>query len=119
MDSENNNLTLEELYPINVQFYIKPPPHEISLEAMKENAVDRLKVLRILERAGNNTSRVYSKEWKEAVVNEIIADGLRGYGRLMMKGDSKKKSDLDARKIDYMSHFMLRLIYCENQDLER
>lgn len=119
MQSESNNLCLEELYPINVQFYIKPPPHEVSLEVIKENAVDRLKVLRILERAGNKTTRVYSKEWKEAIVNEINVDGLRGYAKLLLKGDSKKKSDLEARKADYMSHFMLRLVYCENPDLER
>lgn len=116
---ENNNYTLEELYPMNIQFYLKPPPHQVSLEVMKENAVDRLKVLRILERAGNKTIRVYSKEWKESIINEMNVEGLRGYSRLLMKGDSKKKSDYEARKADYMSHFTLRLVYCENQELER
>lgn len=110
---------LEEIYPHNILLYHIPPADEITLQEFQELAVERLKVLRILERASTKNVRIYSKEWKETIVNELNTDGLKNYTKLLIKGEVKKRSDLEARRRDYLSHFILRLVYCSTIDLTR
>lgn len=110
---------LESLYTHNVTFYVEPPNVEVKLAEFQELAVDRLKVLRILESAGGKTVKLYSKQWKESISTELINDGLKGYARLLSKAEARKRSDFEARERDYLSHFILRLVYCNNPDRSR
>lgn len=113
---------LESLYPHNVLMYYLPPTQNLTLEAFEELAIERLKVLRILEQASSKNLRILSDEWRKAVVAELNQAGLKGYARLVdghSSTSTTKEADLVARRRDYISHFILRLAYCRSQDLKR
>lgn len=112
---------LEALYPHNVQLYHIPPTQDVTLQTFEDLAVERLKVLRILEQASSKNLRPQSDEWKESVMNELNQAGLKSYIRLFGGNSTTnaKEADLQARKKDYISHFILRLAYCQSQDLRR
>lgn len=110
--------SLNLLTPHNCCFYILPPLVDISLQEFEDLAVERLKVLRILEAAGQKNFRVYSDEWKEHVVQELNLEGLKHFVRLT-KGNDNKEADLNARRRDYLSHFILRFAYCRSEELRR
>lgn len=114
---------LESLYPHNVLMYHLPPTQNLTLEAFEELAIERLKVLRILEQASSKNLRILSDEWREAVIAELNQAGLKCYARLCdghsSNATTTKEADLVARRRDYISHFILRLAYCRSQDLKR
>lgn len=113
---------LEALYPHNVLMYHLPPTQDITLEMFEELATERLAVLRILEHASAKNLHVMSKDWKEAVLAELNSSGYKNYARLIDGHSSKstsvqtKEQDLQARRRDYISHFILRLAYCRSVD---
>lgn len=113
---------LEALYPHNVLMYSLPPTQDITLQTFEELAIERLKVLRILEQASSKNLRILSDEWRQAVIAELNQAGLKSY-LLLVEGHSTtsttKDADLIARRRDYISHFILRLAYCRTQDLKR
>lgn len=112
----------EDLYPHNVQLYRLPPTKDISLEEFETLALNRLKVLRIIEQENSKGKRIYSDEWKQGIKEELIREGLKGYERLFKGGSStaeKKDLDVKARRADYLSHFILRLCYCRSVELIR
>lgn len=106
------------LTPHNCNFYILPPLIDISLQEFEDLAIERLKVLRILEGATQKNFKVYSDEWKEHIINELNLDGLKHFVRLC-KGNDNKEADLNARRRDYISHFILRFAYCRSEELRR
>lgn len=120
---------LEALYPHSVMLYHLPPQQDITLQMFEELAVERLKVLRILEQAGSKNHRYMSDEWKEAIIEELNLQKLKSYARLIQYGGGqsgtggvsggKKEQDLLARQRDYISHFILRMAYCKSVDLRR
>lgn len=113
---------LESLYPHNVLMYHLPPTQNLTLEQFEELAIERLKVLRILEQASSKNLRVLSDEWHETVMAELNQSGLKSYARLADGHSSistTKDADSLARRKDYISHFILRLAYCRSQDLKR
>lgn len=115
---------LEALYPHNVMMYHLPPTQNITLELFEELATERLAVLRILEHASAKNLHVMSKEWKEAVITELNSSGYKSYTRLLdghsSASDTKTKElDLQARRRDYISHFILRLVYCRSPDQQK
>lgn len=115
---------LEALYPHSVLLYHLPPQQDITLQLFEELAVERLKVLRILEQAGSKNHRYMSDEWKEAIIEELNLQKLKSYARLIQHGGgatggAKKELDLLARQRDYVSHFILRMAYCKSEDLRR
>lgn len=59
-----------------------------------------------------------SKEWKESILREMNGDGLKVYTRLF-KGNGNTSADKEARRRDYISHFILRFAYCQTSDLKR
>lgn len=113
---------LEQLYPHNVIIYRLPPTNDITLKEFEDLAYERLKLLRIFEQASLKNLRLLSDEWKESIKTELNREGLKGYLRLFSGGDgssTKKELDLEARRRDYISHFILRLAYCGSLDLKR
>uniref|UniRef100_A0A034W7G2 DNA primase large subunit n=1 Tax=Bactrocera dorsalis TaxID=27457 RepID=A0A034W7G2_BACDO len=117
---------LEIKYPHNVALYRTPPIEDIKINEFEDLALERLKVLRILEQANSKNLRFLSDEWKESVNTELNREGLRGYLRLCMGNsvnpstDSNKyEQELQARRRDYISHFILRLAYCRTEELKR
>lgn len=115
---------LATLYPHSCMMYHLPPRQEISLEQFDEIAIERLKVLRILEQASAKSVRYLSDEWKESIIDELNAQKLKSYVRLIMHGgaavsETKREADLQARQRDYISHFILRLVYARSEEMQR
>ena len=111
---------LEKLYPHNVLLYKLPPTSDITLQEFEEVALERLKVFRILEDVCKTNIRIYSEEWKDKIINELNQENLKNYVRLIQGvGKAKKESEMIARKRDYISHFILRMVYCRTADLKR
>ncbi|KAI8118945.1 DNA primase large subunit [Lucilia cuprina] len=117
---------LEQKYPHNVLLYRLPPIEDIQIHEFEELSLERLKVLRILEQAHTKGLRLLSDDWKEYVHAELSREGLKGYLRLCTNGGatatnnaSKHEFELQARRRDYISHFILRLVYCRTMELKR
>ena len=115
--------SLESLYPHNVMFYQAPPVEQINIQEFTDLALERLKLLRIFEVAALKNLRNGSDELKEFVTAEFTREGLKNYLKLCNGGstktDAKKEGELQIRRRDYISHFLLRLAYCRSQDLRR
>lgn len=120
INSESNTESLKSLYPQNICFYTSPPFQDITLDKFKAIALERLSVLRILDNA--NMKNVPSSEWKNVVLSEIALTNLENYSHLLSNKTDKtlidEKSILLARYNDYVSHFILRLVYCRSQELK-
>ncbi|ALC44940.1 DNApol-alpha60 [Drosophila busckii] len=115
-------ISLEEKYPQNVMLYHYPPTEDIHIDEFEELALERLKLLRIFEMANSKSLRVLSDDWKEYVNAELTREGLRGYLRMCTHSSSnntKLETDLQMRRRDYLSHFILRLAYCRSDELMR
>ncbi|XP_013097163.2 DNA primase large subunit [Stomoxys calcitrans] len=116
---------LEQNYKHNVLLYRMPPTEDIKIQEFEDLALERLKVLRIMEQAQTKGLRFLSDDWKEYVHDELSREGLKGYLRLCTNGGntatnniSKHEFELQARRRDYISHFILRLAYCRTQELK-
>ncbi|KAL9900739.1 DNA primase subunit 2 [Glossina fuscipes fuscipes] len=121
---------LEKKYPHNVLLYEETPTDTIKLEEFEQVALQRLQVLRIYEQAQARGLRLLTDEWKSFVQSELSNEGLKGYLRLITNAgignninnttnSSKYEFELESRRKDYLSHFILRLVYCRSTELIR
>uniref|UniRef100_A0A1B0CDP2 Putative dna polymerase alpha 60kd n=1 Tax=Lutzomyia longipalpis TaxID=7200 RepID=A0A1B0CDP2_LUTLO len=110
---------LEQLYFTNIAMYRLPPMSEISIQEFEEMVIDRLRLLRILELSSLKEFKPYSQEWRNFILVELNVAGLKGYARLIQGGTGQKENVLQARRRDYISHFLLRLAYCRSRDLHK
>ncbi|KAJ6665874.1 hypothetical protein lerEdw1_001346 [Lerista edwardsae] len=95
----------QDLYPHSLQFYLQPPIENISLMEFESLAVDRLKLLKIVENLGVS----YVKGTQE--YNGKLEAELR---KLKFPYRALAEEDYDARRKDHISHFILRLAYCQS-----
>ena len=114
---------LEQRFPHNVMLYKYPPTEDIKIQEFEDLALERLKILRILEQANAKGLRFLNDDWKEYVNAELKREGLKGFLRLCQgsanAGGAKHEAELQARRRDYISHFILRLAYCRTEELKR
>ncbi|XP_062318980.1 DNA primase large subunit [Osmerus eperlanus] len=107
-----------ELYGHCLQLYGQPPTENISLHEFETFAVDRLKLLKTVENLGVSylkTSDQYSKKLDTEI--STLQFPYRAYAE-----DKKTKtgaSEYEKRRKDHISHFILRLAYCQTEDLRR
>uniref|UniRef100_A0A8C2Y8T3 DNA primase large subunit n=1 Tax=Coturnix japonica TaxID=93934 RepID=A0A8C2Y8T3_COTJA len=99
-----------EPYPHSLQFYQEPPTETISLNEFESFAVDRLRLLKVVENLG--VSYVKSGD---AYKSKLEAE-LR---KLKFPYRALAEDDYDARRKDHISHFILRLAYCQSEELRR
>ncbi|XP_010287961.1 PREDICTED: DNA primase large subunit-like, partial [Phaethon lepturus] len=93
-----------------LQFYLEPPTENISLVEFESFAIDRLKLLKIVENLG--VSHVKSGEsYKTKLGTELR--------KLKFAYKALAEDDYEARRKDHISHFILRLAYCQSEDLRR
>lgn len=109
---------LEWLIPHNVALYAIPPMVDVSITEFQSLALERLKLLRILEQATNKNMSLMSQEDRTAVLNEMNHAGLKHYVRLC-HGNHSNEQDISGRRKDYLSHFILRFAYCSTEELRR
>ncbi|XP_037750189.1 DNA primase large subunit isoform X3 [Chelonia mydas] len=99
-----------DLYPHSLQFYLQPPTENISLAEFENFAIDRLKLLKVVENLGVSYVKG-SDEYKSKLEREIR--------KLKFPYKALVEDDYDARRKDHISHFILRLAYCQSEDLRR
>lgn len=105
-------------YPFWINFYQTPPDYKISLQDIENMATERLKILQIVE-------NIYQAKLDDSKANEIIVSQIDSLkinneknfytaGRSELTGNS-----FEARKRDHISHFLLRIFYCQNDQLRQ
>ncbi|XP_014282158.1 DNA primase large subunit [Halyomorpha halys] len=109
---------LEDLYPHNLQLYTTPPNFEISLKELEECTSQRLAILQTMDEVLNRGLK--GDEWRQTVFSELRKQDLRNFRKLITNTSFSNDEELYAtRKQDHISHFMLRLAYCDTEDKRR
>ncbi|XP_072246490.1 DNA primase large subunit [Leuresthes tenuis] len=98
-----------ELYRQPLQFYGEPPLENISLSEFETFAVERLKLLKTIENLGVSCVK-QSDQYSRKLDNELKNLNFP------YRSDS---DDTDKQRKDHISHFILRLAYCQTEDLRR
>ncbi|PSN58438.1 DNA primase large subunit [Blattella germanica] len=112
--------SLVELYPCDLQLYTLPPTFNISLAEFEEFAQERLTLLRTIDQVNIRGLNKTYDAWKVALIAELKKVGLKGYVKLINgAGCGRTESELQLRKRDHVSHFILRLAYCKSDELRR
>ncbi|KAJ0410969.1 hypothetical protein ATCC90586_004322 [Pythium insidiosum] len=111
----NRRRELQELRSSSVatlSMYNEPPLIEVSLEEFEEYAIDRLHVLKAVENFRLRSANLKDKEGKlDKVINKHMP--LRtGVGM------NARRAESDAVK-DVLSHFFLRMAFCQTEELRR
>ncbi|KAJ3054937.1 DNA primase large subunit [Rhizophlyctis rosea] len=104
-------------YPFSLNFYTDPPPYELTLNEFETYALARLKVLKTCE-----TARIRSKDAKkiDEHIESVVSKELPLARNSQLKGGRvKAKEAYDQRRKDHISHFILRLAYCQTEDLRQ
>ncbi|KAL7878065.1 hypothetical protein SRHO_G00047080 [Serrasalmus rhombeus] len=110
-----------ELYGHCLQLYGQPPLENISLSEFETFAVERLKLLKTVENLGVSFVKM-SEQYSKKLHAEI--SGLNFPFRSEVDESSLSKSqagpsEYEKRRKDHISHFILRLAYCQTEDLRR
>ena len=112
-----------ELYPAALNLYPVPPTQDISLEMFEDLAVQRLRVLRIIEKQNLSGKTKFSSDWQEAIrkdLNEAKPTPLASFFQLCPRAEGKKVIEWEKhRMLDHISHFIARLAYCRTEELRR
>lgn len=109
-----------ELYGHCLQLYGLPPIENISLNEFETFAVDRLKLLKTVENLGVSyvkTSEQYATKLDSEISN--LNFPYRTTVALEEKKNQPGPSEYEKRRKDHISHFILRLAYCQTEDLRR
>uniref|UniRef100_A0A673FP59 DNA primase large subunit n=1 Tax=Sinocyclocheilus rhinocerous TaxID=307959 RepID=A0A673FP59_9TELE len=107
-----------DLYDHCLQFYGQPPLENISLTEFETFAVERLKLLKTVENLGVS----YMKNSEQYVMRLKAEFSNLNFPLKTELGDRKVQggtSEYEKRRKDHISHFILRLAYCQTEDLRR
>ncbi|TRZ03656.1 hypothetical protein DNTS_008357, partial [Danionella cerebrum] len=107
-----------DLYDHCLQFYSQPPLENISLNEFETFAVERLKLLKTVENLGVSyvkTTDTYTKKLDAEMISLQFPLKADADERKLQGGTS----EFEKRRKDHISHFILRLAYCQTEDLRR
>ncbi|KAF7721124.1 hypothetical protein EC973_005389 [Apophysomyces ossiformis] len=96
-------------YPLRLNFYLKPPPAEITIEEFEQFALDRLQVLKAIEDATLRNRR--GLDLKKDI-DHVLENHMPLHSNL-----SKGLNLYEERRKDHVSHYVLRMAYCRSEDL--
>ncbi|XP_044278032.1 DNA primase large subunit isoform X4 [Varanus komodoensis] len=102
--------TSQVLYPLSVHFYAEPPTENISLIEFETFAVDRLKLLKTVENLGVSYVKG-TPNYKQKLELELK--------HLKFPFHALAEEEHEARRKDHISHFILRLAFCQSEELRR
>ncbi|CAO3590558.1 unnamed protein product [Absidia cylindrospora] len=108
IDIKPDSMLEESDYPFRINFYLRPPPTDITLEEIESFALDRLQVLKTLETAKlrSKTDAIYKKDIQEALDRYLP----------MHSTHTSRTKQVEERRKDHISHFALRLAYCQSEE---
>lgn len=107
------------IYNHDLSLYSDFPKNPLGLPEFEELALERLQLLRIIENAALKGHKMYSDDWKNCIKEDLIKNNLKKYVRMMNGSNGQGELDLQARRADHLSHYILRLAYCRSEDLRR
>ncbi|XP_053978780.1 DNA primase large subunit-like isoform X1 [Hylaeus volcanicus] len=110
--------SLQDIYQHDLQMYDFPPKGEIPFVEFQQLGIDRLKLLQHIENNAVRTDLKKLKDRKDELCTVLAKDGLKYFVHLLLaKGcNSSTEMDLQCRKKDHLSHFIMRLSYCQNPE---
>ncbi|XP_002746723.1 DNA primase large subunit [Callithrix jacchus] len=97
-------------YPHCLQFYLQPPSENISLIEFENLAIDRVKLLKSVENLGVSYVKG-TEQYQSKLENELR--------KLKFSYRENLEDEYEPRRRDHISHFILRLAYCQSEDLRR
>nr|XP_030696832.1 DNA primase large subunit isoform X5 [Globicephala melas] len=97
-------------YPHSLQFYLQPPSGNISLIEFENLAIDRVKLLKAVENLG--VSYVKGSEQYQSKLEAELR-------KLKFSYRENLGDEYEPRRRDHISHFILRLAYCQSEELRR
>uniref|UniRef100_A0A2K6CHF8 DNA primase large subunit n=2 Tax=Cercopithecinae TaxID=9528 RepID=A0A2K6CHF8_MACNE len=97
-------------YPHCLQFYLQPPSENISLIEFENLAIDRVKLLKSVENLG--VSYVKGTEQYQSKLESELR-------KLKFSYRENLEDEYEPRRRDHISHFILRLAYCQSEELRR
>ncbi|KAJ8970271.1 hypothetical protein NQ317_017166 [Molorchus minor] len=106
-------------YNHDVNMYTESPQNTITLAEFEELSLERLQLLRIIEQASLKGHKQFSDEWKQTIKDDLLKNGLKKYTRLLGGYNGQTEADIQVRRADHLSHYILRLAYCRSEDLRR
>ncbi|XP_010887300.1 DNA primase large subunit isoform X2 [Esox lucius] len=115
------NAQTEQLYGHCLQFYSQSPTENISLSEFETFAVERLKLLKTVENLGVSYVKT-SEQYTKKLDTEFSSLNFPFRSEAIIKDDKKSSSgpsEYEKRRKDHISHFILRLAYCQTEDLRR
>ncbi|KAF3430233.1 hypothetical protein E2986_05477 [Frieseomelitta varia] len=112
------NNGLEDIYQHDLQMYDFPPRGELLLTEFEQLAKERLRLLQHVENNAVRTDLKTLEERKQNLSTALTKDGLKYYAHLLYAKscNSPTETDLEYRRKDHISHFILRLSYCFESD---
>ncbi|XP_042215191.1 DNA primase large subunit-like [Homarus americanus] len=115
---KNRRIEIETSYPNALQLYTTPPSGNISLQEFDEMAIERLKVLRTVERLNLSGQIKNSEDWMNKLYEDFSKH--KYFIHSAEKISDNKRDEVEAaRRRDHVSHFVLRLAYCRSEELRR
>ncbi|XP_076624731.1 DNA primase large subunit [Colletes latitarsis] len=112
---------LQDIYQHDLQMYDFPPKGEIPFLEFQQLGMERLKLLQLVENSSVRTDSKKLKDRKADLTTDLEKDGLKYFSRLLhAKGcKSSTETDLQHRQKDHLSHFIMRLSYCQDPDRQK
>ncbi|KAA0717910.1 DNA primase large subunit [Triplophysa tibetana] len=107
-----------DLYDHFLQFYAQPPLENISLTEFETFAVERLKLLKTVENLGVSYLK-NSDQYVKKIEKEFANLNFPYRTELEERKNQAGPSEYEKRRKDHISHFILRLAYCQTEDLRR
>lgn len=109
----------EEMFLHDLQLYTSPPKSVTSVDRIVDICLQRVKALKIIEKVNNSGKKMYSDEWKSAIVRLFEIDtSLSVYYSFFIRQKSfvftDKNQDQNARFEDSTAHFILLAFFARN-----
>jgi len=96
---------------VRLQMYKKPPTETLGITEFEERALERLKILKAVERAG--VTHIKGGEEYQKKLNDDIKEINESYTT------GRREQYRETVRNDILSHYILRLAYCRTEDLRR
>ncbi|KAK6644489.1 hypothetical protein RUM43_000756 [Polyplax serrata] len=103
---------LQEKYPLDLTLYLEAPEECVSVDEMRDMALERVKLFRAFEVASAKVTKGIS--FKEIAIDEMTKQNLK-YFMPLVKG----YADAEDRRRDYLSHYILRICYCRSEEYKK
>ncbi|KZC07086.1 PREDICTED: DNA primase large subunit-like [Dufourea novaeangliae] len=109
---------LQEIYQHDLQMYDFPPTGEIPFVEFQQLGMERLKLLQHIENHAVRTDFKTLHDRKQNLSTALEKDGLKYFVHLLYAKGCKSTTEVDLqyRKKDHLSHFIMRLSYCQDQE---